>query len=134
MADADPNLRRFVPPHPPRGQGPVASWRGFFGERARAAVYGWSDQVFGAPYLKRKVLGFTVHIPLQPALVQHVLLDNAANYVKPDIVKRLLFRTIGRTPASWAITSKSPPPNRRAIRATFVRPSGVGSPSSRSHT
>jgi len=42
------------------------------------------------------VLGYTVHIPLDPALVQHVLLDNAANYVKPDIVKKLLKATIGR--------------------------------------
>jgi cytochrome P450 len=95
MADADA-LRRFVPPYPPRGEGPVSAWRGFFGERARTAVYGWSDRAFGAPYLKRKILGFTVHIPLQPDLVQHVLLDNAANYVKPDLVKRLLHRTIGR--------------------------------------
>lgn len=94
MADADP-LRRFVPPYPPRGEGPVSAWRGFFGERARTAVYGWSERAFELPYLKRKVLGFTVHIPLQPELVQHVLLDNAANYVKPDIVKKLLQRTIG---------------------------------------
>ena len=94
MADADA-IRRFVPPHPPRSEGPVAAWRGFFGERARTAVYGWSEQAFRLPYLKRKVLGYTVHIPLRPDLVQHVLLDNAANYVKPDIVKKLLHRTIG---------------------------------------
>jgi cytochrome P450 len=94
MADADA-IRRFVPPYPPRGEGPVPAWRGFFGERARTAVYGWSERAFEVPYLKRKVLGYTVHIPLQPDLVQHVLLDNAANYVKPDIVKKLLHRTIG---------------------------------------
>ena len=74
MADAD-IIRRFVPPYPPRTLGPVSPWRGFFGERARTAVYGWSEAAFGAPYLKRKVLGYTVHIPLQPALVEHVLLD-----------------------------------------------------------
>ena len=34
-------------------------------------------------------------LPLRPALIEHVLLDNAANYVKPDIVKKLLRRTIG---------------------------------------
>ena len=94
MADADA-VRPFVPPHPPRSDGPVAAWRGFFGERARTAVYGWSEQAFRLPYLKRKVLGYTVHIPLRPDLVQHVLLDNAANYLKPDIVKKLLRRTIG---------------------------------------
>ena len=95
MADAEP-ARRFTPPYPPRGLGPVSTWRGFFGERARTAVYGWSELAFGSPYLKRKVLGYTVHIPLRPDLVQHVLLDNAANYVKPDLVKRLLHKTIGR--------------------------------------
>lgn len=95
MARDDINAR-FTPPYPPRGSGPVSAWRGFFGERAKTAVYGWSHEAFGSPYLKRKVLGYTVHIPLQPDLVEHVLLDNAANYVKPDLVKRLLSRTIGR--------------------------------------
>ena len=88
--------QRFVPPHPPRGSGPVPAWRGFFGERARTAVYGWSSQAFDTDYMRRKVLGFTVHIPLAPELVQHVLLDNAANYAKPDIVKGLLAPVIGR--------------------------------------
>ncbi len=34
----------FVPPHPPRNSGPVPVWRGFTGQRARTAVYGWSEQ------------------------------------------------------------------------------------------
>ena len=71
-------------------------WRGFVGERARTAVYGWSERAFTLPYMRRVVLGYTIHIPLDPAMVQHVLLDNAANYVKPGLVKRLLERTIGR--------------------------------------
>ena len=87
--------RRFVPPHPPRPDKPVATWRGFFGERARTSVYGWSQRAFEIDYLKRDILGFRVHILLDPALVQHVLLDNAANYVKPDIVKTLLDPIIG---------------------------------------
>lgn len=87
---------RFVPPHPPRGPGPVAVWRGFVGERARTAVYGWSERAFDSDYMRRKVLGYTVHIPLAPALVQQVLLDNAANYSKPSIVKGLLAPVIGR--------------------------------------
>jgi cytochrome P450 len=88
---ADP----FIPSHPPRGAGPVPVWRGFVGERARTAVYGWSELAFRQPYMKRRTLGFNVHIPLDPAMVQHVLLDNAANYVKPDVVKRLLAPAIG---------------------------------------
>lgn len=86
----------FIPPHPPRGPGPVAVWRGFVGERARTAVYGWSQAAFDTDYMRRKVLGYTVHIPVHPDLVQRVLLDNAANYAKPAIVKGLLGPVIGR--------------------------------------
>ena len=71
-------------------------WRGFFGERARTAVYGWSERAFDTGYMRRKVLGYTVHIPLAPELVQRVLLDNAPNYRKPDLVKGLLGPVIGR--------------------------------------
>ncbi|MDP8994457.1 MAG: cytochrome P450 [Pseudomonadota bacterium] len=87
---------RFVPTHPPRGSGPVAAWRGFIGERARTAVYGWSERAFSERYMRRRILGFNVHIPLDPALVQRVLLDNAASYAKPDIVKALLAPAVGR--------------------------------------
>ena len=86
----------FVPPHPPRGHGPVPVWRGFFGERARNSIYGWSEQAFRTPHIHRKVLRYNVHVPLRPEAVQHVLLDNAANYVKPAIVKALIGPTIGR--------------------------------------
>jgi cytochrome P450 len=86
----------FVPPHPPRSTGPVPVWRGFVGERARTAVYGWSERAFTLPYMRRRVFGYIVHIPLTPDAVERVLLGNAANYVKPDLVKRLLKPTIGR--------------------------------------
>ena len=65
---------RFVPPHPPRGAGPVPVWRGLFGERARNSVFGWSEQAFRIPHMKRKVMGFTVHIPLTPESVQQLSL------------------------------------------------------------
>ena len=87
---------RFVPPHPPRRSRPVQIWRGFFGERARTAVYGWSELAFRADYFKRNVLGHTVHVVLKPEWVERVLLDNAANYEKPKLVKRILAPTIGR--------------------------------------
>ncbi|HET9428432.1 MAG TPA: cytochrome P450 [Allosphingosinicella sp.] len=87
---------RFVPTHPPRGNGPVAVWRGFVGERARTAVYGWSERAFTDDYIRRNVFGHQVHIPLHPDMVQRVMLDNAANYVKPDLVLKLLRPTIGQ--------------------------------------
>ena len=87
---------RFIPPHPSRRPTPVPTWRGFFGERARTAVYGWSQLAFESWYFKRVVLGHTVHVVLKPEWVQRVLLDNAANYEKPRLVKRILSPTIGR--------------------------------------
>jgi len=87
---------RFVPPHPPRPPRPVASWRGFFGERARNTVFGWSEHAFEKWYFRRKILRFMVHVPLHPDAIQRVLLDNAANYIKPDVVKALTGPTIGR--------------------------------------
>ncbi len=86
----------FIPPFPRRGPGPVAPWRGFFGERAKTAVYGWSERAFRSGHIKRNVFGHTVHIPLTAEAVQRVLLDNSANYVKPGLVKRILTPTLGR--------------------------------------
>ena len=88
--------KAFIPPYPPRPSRPVATWRGFFGERARTSVYGWSERAFVIGYLRRNILGFNVHILLDPDLIEQVLLDNAANYAKPDIVKSLLDPIIGR--------------------------------------
>jgi cytochrome P450 len=59
-------------------------------------VYGWSEFAFQTEHLKRNILGFTVHVVLDPDHVQHVLLDNAANYEKPNIVRTLLDPIIGR--------------------------------------
>ena len=87
---------RFVPPHPPRQSKPVHSLRGLFGERARTAVYGWSELAFDTWHIKRNVLGHTVHVVLKPEWIERVLLDNAANYEKPRLVKRILDPTIGR--------------------------------------
>jgi cytochrome P450 len=108
----------FIPPYPPRGSGPVPIWRGFFGERAKNAVYGWSEAAFRIPQMRREVLGYTVHIPLDPELIQHVLLDNVANYAKPDIVKGLLAPVIGR----GLLTSDGPlwRDQRRIVAANFA--------------
>lgn len=120
----------YVPPHPPRRPKPVASWRGFFGERARTAVYGWSQFAFETDHIRRRILGFTVHVVLTPEAVQHVLLDNAANYLKPDIVKQLLDPIIGRglltaDNEAWRaqrriVAASFAPAAVEAKRATFV--------------
>ena len=110
--------RRFVPPFPPRGQGPVPVWRGLVGERARTADYGWSQQAFETWHIRRNVLGYRVHIPLHPDSIQRVLVDNAANYVKPDLVKKILAPTIGR----GLLSSDGPlwRDQRRIVAASFA--------------
>ena len=108
---------RFIPPFPPRSADPVATWRGFFGERARTSVFGWSERAFETDYIKRNILGFNVHILLDPDHVQQVLLDKAANYAKPDIVKGLLDPIIG----SGLLTADSElwREQRRIVAASF---------------
>ena len=111
---------RFIPPHPPRPSGPVPVWRGFVGERARTAVYGWSKLAFEKWNIERNVFGHRVHIILHPDAVQRVLLDNAANYDKPKLVKKLLLPTIGRGLLSsdgdlWRA-------QRRIVAASFTPP------------
>ena len=86
----------FIPPHPPRPAGPVPVWRGFVGERARTAVYGWSERAFNLWHFERNVFGHRVHVVMHPDMVERVLLDNAANYQKPKLVKKLLKPVIGR--------------------------------------
>ncbi|MBA2466472.1 MAG: cytochrome P450 [Sphingomonas sp.] len=111
----------FVPTHPPRGPGPVPAWRGLVGERARTAVYGWSDQAFEAWSMRRRIFGLNVYIPSHPDEVQRVLLDNAANYEKPRLVKRILEPTIGR----GLLTSDGElwRGQRRIVAASFTPPS-----------
>ena len=110
----------WIPPHPPRRPKPVSTWRGFFGERARTAVYGWSERAFDSWYFKRKILGHTVHVVLKPEWVQRVLLDNASNYEKPALVKRILSPTIGR----GLLTSERElwRDQRRIVAASFTPP------------
>jgi cytochrome P450 len=110
----------FVPPHPPRRASPVPTWRGFFGERARTAVYGWSELAFETWHIKRNVLGHPVHVVLKPDWIERVLLDNAGNYEKPRLVKRILSPTIGRGLLSsdgelWRA-------QRRIVAASFTPP------------
>jgi cytochrome P450 len=111
---------RFVPTHPHRRPRPVHTLRGLFGERARTAVHGWSELAFDAWHIKRVVLGHPVHVVLKPEWVQHVLLDNAPNYEKPRLVKRILAPTIGRGLLSsdgelWRA-------QRRIVAASFTPP------------
>ena len=92
MATAPP----FEPVQPHRTRDRVPVWRGFFGERLRNTIYGLPEPAFDLPIHTRKVLGFTVHIVLQPDAVERVLLGNKANYERPGIVRRILSPVLGK--------------------------------------
>ncbi|NNC73297.1 MAG: cytochrome P450 [Sphingomonadaceae bacterium] len=111
---------RFVPPHPPRPSGPAPFWAGLLGERARNAVYGWSQQAFEKTHIRRQVFGWTVHIPLHPDSIQRVMLDNAANYAKPAIVKKLIAPMIGR--GLLSTDGEDWRKQRKVVAATFTPP------------
>jgi cytochrome P450 len=83
-------------------------------------VYGWSQLAFQNWYFKRNILGHTVHVVLQPDWVQRVLLDNASNYEKPKLVKRILGPTIGR----GLLTSEGElwRAQRKIVAASFTPP------------
>ncbi len=110
----------FVPPHPPRPSGPAPFWAGLFGERARNAVYGWSAQAFEKTHIRRQVFGWTVHIPLHPDSIQRVMLDNAANYEKPAIVKKLIAPMIGR--GLLSTDGEDWRKQRKVVASTFTPP------------
>jgi cytochrome P450 len=87
---------RFVPVMPPRPDQPRSVWSGLVGATARNTIGGWSERAFERRHLRGRILGLTVHTISDPDAVQRVLLDNAANYAKPRIVKRLLAPLSGR--------------------------------------
>lgn len=88
-------MTAFVPPYPARPTARVAPWRAFFGERANNAVYGLGREAFETPWRTRRVLGLTIHGLSDPDAIGRVLLDNKANYARPDIVRKILRPTLG---------------------------------------
>lgn len=85
----------FYPVQPRRVPDYVSTWRGFFGERLRNTIYGWPEPAFGEAYRLRNVMGYRVHLLLDPDLVEHVLLTNKTNYIRPRLAQRLLSPVIG---------------------------------------
>ncbi|MES2441771.1 MAG: cytochrome P450 [Pseudomonadota bacterium] len=87
---------RFVPVHPPRPAVPTQGWRNLFGANARNLVAGWSELAFDEWHTRRSLLGTVIHFVRHPDMIEHVLLSNAGNYVKPRLVKRITAPMIGK--------------------------------------
>ena len=84
----------FVPVHPHRPRTLPPVWAGFFGERLRNSVYGWTEAAFEMPIFTRRIMGLTVHFVNDPAAIERVLLTNKPNYLRPGIARRLLRQVL----------------------------------------
>jgi cytochrome P450 len=70
-------------------------WRRMTGELATNWVAGWPQGAFRARYMYARVLSVRDHIINDPDAIGRVLLDNAANYEKPALIKRILAPSVG---------------------------------------
>jgi len=85
----------FEPVQPPRAATWQPWWRGLYGEKLRSIVHEMSDPAFDAPYLRTRFLTLKIHMVSNPDMIGHVLLDKAANYPRPDLVRKLLRPMLG---------------------------------------
>jgi cytochrome P450 len=65
------------------------------GELATNWVAGWPQAAFRERYMFARVLSVRDHIINDPDAIGHVLLDHAANYEKPALIKRILAPAVG---------------------------------------
>ncbi|CAN7427953.1 cytochrome P450 [Phenylobacterium sp. LjRoot225] len=86
---------RFRPAAPFRPTTPPRLWRRLSGELATNWVAGWPRAAFRERYMFARVITVRNHIINDPDAVGHVLLDNAANYEKPALIKRILAPAVG---------------------------------------
>lgn len=86
---------RFRPAAPVRPAMPPPLWRRLSGELATNWVAGWPRGAFRERYMFARVITVRNHIINDPDAIGHVLLENAANYEKPALVKRILAPAVG---------------------------------------
>jgi len=89
------NSPHFRPAAPVRPVTPPPLWRRLSGELATNWVAGWPRGSFRERYMFARVITVRNHIINDPDAIGRVLLDNAANYEKPALVKRILAPSVG---------------------------------------
>lgn len=85
----------FTPVQPPRSATWQPWWRGLYGERMRDILHEMSDPAFDVPHIRTRFLHLKMHLVSSPDMLGHVLLDNAANYARPAIARKLLRPMLG---------------------------------------
>jgi cytochrome P450 len=81
--------------HPARFRGRLRL-REFLRRIKESSIATWPEEAFEAEFLERRILWRRTFVANSPAAVGHVLLDNADNYIKSKLARRLLEPGIGR--------------------------------------
>jgi cytochrome P450 len=85
----------FVAPVPPRDPNWRPAWRAMFGERVRSIVAGLPEPAFQVWIASGRLLNIRFHIVNHPEMIRRVLLDHSANYVRPELTRKLLAPSLG---------------------------------------
>jgi len=88
--DTSPVLAR-----PPRFHGRLP-FREFLRRIKESSIATWPEEAFESAFLERRILWRRTFVANSPDTIGHVLLDNAENYTKSRIARRLLEPGIGR--------------------------------------
>jgi cytochrome P450 len=114
----------FIPPYPARVRDWAPVWSAFVGARANNSVYGWPETAFTALVKTRHILGYTVHVINDPAMIGRVLLDNKANYERPGVIRKLLSGALGE--GLFNAEGESWRGQRKIVAPTFAPPAVAG--------
>ncbi len=90
-----PEPAHFRPAAPVETDRWPTMWDMFMGETARNPLVGWPKETFDILNRKNRILNLTYVGISDPEGIKRVFLDNAANYPKPGLVRRMLAPAIG---------------------------------------
>jgi cytochrome P450 len=72
------------------------SFFGFVRALRNSAIESFAQEAYERDILERKLLGRSLFVVNEPAAIKHVLIDNAANYQKTEITRRILEPGLGK--------------------------------------
>jgi cytochrome P450 len=99
MTDVIPAAEFAVPRFRPAAPEQTDHWPSlldmFVGETAKNPLVGWPKETFDVLNRKSRVLHLTYHGISDPDGIKRVFLDNAANYPKPGLVRKMVAPALG---------------------------------------
>ncbi|HME39270.1 MAG TPA: cytochrome P450 [Steroidobacteraceae bacterium] len=95
MASLDDSMTAPVLPAPVPRRGPL-SLAEFFRTLRDNMIATYAEEAYERDIVERKMFGRRRFLINEPAAIKHVLIDNAANYQKTEITRRILEPGLGR--------------------------------------